>query len=474
MKLTDIASLPEYAYQVLKRDIDSLPADEVLILADCELPSECVPSTAALIFFHDGEDYIMQLGDAILYRGTNRAMQLLCLGKPLPFPRFEMLARFLRLLPGRPPTPASPALAPHHEYDVNQVANVLEVAMPRRSAAPLDYSVLQRELEKSIMGQAAAVETIAYQSALHVNKSNSQKPLSIVTYGSPGTGKSETAKALSKALTKLTGRNYTAIWTDLNQFTEAHSVNRLLGSPPGYVGYEDTPIFEAITRNPYTVAIFDELDKAHPDVLKTFMAVLDEGRCAARKELPDGSREYDFRNCIFIFTSNYQLGDALEKRIGFAAADDAPGIRLTDDAAAVSYGEPPTESDEASVVKRIYRETEVARKSFVASGNLREIASRFSCFVEFKDLSDEAKVQILVKQVIETGFEYNIRLVQIASPILQALIDAATSENSLTVRSFKAVIEGNLSGVFAKAGTHSNGQAIRLMGTLDSPELVSS
>jgi ATP-dependent Clp protease ATP-binding subunit ClpA len=382
------------------------------------------------------------------------------------------MVSFLRLLPqNTPPIPAAQTRDPPEEVDLSQVVNLSEITPPRTAAsAALDYRDIRRELEKSIIGQATAVETIAHQTALFLNKSNPKKPLSIVAYGPPGTGKSETAKALSKTLTKLTGRRYADVWTDLNQFTEPHSVYRLLGSPPGYVGYEDTPVFEVITRNPYTVAIFDELDKTHPDVLKTFMAVLDEGRCAARKDLPNGSREYDFKHCIFIFTSNYRLGGAPKKRIGFSVTEDVDEIRHTDAAVQVRYTAPPEET-QTGVTGRIYRETEAARKSFVEAGVLREIASRFNCFVGFTDLSDEAKIRILAKQVIETGFEYNLRLTHISSPILQALTDASASENALTVRSFKAVIDGHLSGVFAEASARCGGQSVRLTGTIDAPEI---
>jgi ATP-dependent Clp protease ATP-binding subunit ClpA len=242
------------------------------------------------------------------------------------------------------------------------------------------------------------------------------------------------------------------------------------------LGYDDTPVFEAVTNNPYTVFIFDELDKAHPAVLKTFMSILDEGRCASRKELADHTREFDFRHCVFIFTSNFCLGAPPQKRIGFSMAEDVADISYKDNAIEVSYNESDSQNDAAddltATTKRVYRDTESARKAFVKAGVLREIASRFNCFVEFRELSEEAKVQILAKQVIETGFEYNIRLAHIAPPLLQALIDASTAEDALTVRSFKSVIEGYLAAAFAEAGASCPGQTVRLEGSIEAPILV--
>ncbi len=103
-----------------------------------------------------------------------------------------------------------------------------------------------------------------------------------------------------------------------------------------------------------------------------------------------------------------------------------------------------------------------------------EIASRFTAFAEFQPLSDEAKIRILAKQVVESAREYNIRLSHISASILQALVNAATTENVLTVRSYKSVIEGYLAAAFAEAGGKLGGQAVRLEGTLEAPQINKS
>ncbi|MCL1876568.1 AAA family ATPase [Candidatus Saccharibacteria bacterium] len=259
-----------------------------------------------------------------------------------------------------------------------------------------------------------------------------------------------------------------------SRITEKHSVYRLIGSPPGYLGYDDVPVFEAVINNPYTIFIFDELDKAHSEVLKTFMSILDEGRCAARKEQKDHSREYDFRHCIFIFTSNFRLGSPAKNKVGFSPSDEIERISHVDEAVNISWRKETPEDSFGTVTQRIFRETEAARKAFVEAGVLREIASRFNCFVEFQELDDKAKIQILAKQVIATGCEYGIKLTYIASAVLQGLINAAMSGDALTVRSFKSVIEGYLAVAFAEAGARYEGQAVRLEGTLEMPRVVSA
>ena len=336
------------------------------------------------------------------------------------------------------------------------------------------FEHLKERLQKMVIGQDDSTETIAYIVAQHLAKKNPTKPVSILASGPPGVGKSETAKALAKILSQDCEQEYAISWTDLNNFTEAFSVYRLIGAPAGYVGYEDEAVFEVVARNPYTIFIFDELDKAHPEVLKTFMAILDEGRCASRKALRDGSREFDFKHCIFFFTSNYDLSanQPIKRKIGFAVSDEVEDIHLEENEVSVSYRDEQASSiSDESLPMRIYRENEAARKAFVGVGVLREIASRFQCFVNFKPLSAKAKTRILAKQIIEMGFEYSHAISYIAPGIMQGLIDAAMSGDSLTVRSFKSVIEGYLAPVFARAEVIEN-RTYRLEGTLEEPQMI--
>ena len=132
-----------------------------------------------------------------------------------------------------------------------------ELTRPQSEAPQLlRASELEQELSRRVMGQDHAIAVMAQLSAMHVNKQNPQKPLSIFAYGPPGTGKSEAAKALAAALSTLGPHQYSVAWTDTNTFSEPHSVSRLLGSPAGYVGYDDKPFFDAVVQNPYTVFIF--------------------------------------------------------------------------------------------------------------------------------------------------------------------------------------------------------------------------
>ena len=147
---------------------------------------------------------------------------------------------------------------------------------------------LIRDLSQSVLGQDQAVEAAAFRLYSHLEKRKPARPLSLVFYGPTGVGKSELGKALAPALERCRGERYQSVWTELNTFTQPHSVHRLTGAPPGYVGYEDQPILEAVRRNPRTVFMFDELEKAHPEVLKVFMSILDEGAAPPTGQMSRG------------------------------------------------------------------------------------------------------------------------------------------------------------------------------------------
>lgn len=158
---------------------------------------------------------------------------------------------------------------------------------------------LEDELHKRVVGQDEAIRAVA--DAIRRNRSGLQDPRrpigSFIFLGTTGVGKTELAKALAEFL--FNDEN-NMIRIDMSEYQERHSVSRLIGAPPGYVGYEESgQLTEAVRRKPYSVVLFDEFEKAHPDVFNILLQVIDEGRLTDNK-----GRTVNFKNTIIIMTSN--------------------------------------------------------------------------------------------------------------------------------------------------------------------------
>ncbi len=158
---------------------------------------------------------------------------------------------------------------------------------------------LEEELHKRVVGQDEAIEAVA--DAVRRNRAGLQDPKrpigSFIFLGTTGVGKTELAKALAEVLFD----NENALTRiDMSEYQERHSVSRLVGAPPGYIGYEEGgQLTEAVRRKPYSVILLDEIEKAHPDVFNILLQVLDDGRLTDNK-----GRIANFKNCIVIMTSN--------------------------------------------------------------------------------------------------------------------------------------------------------------------------
>ncbi|MBP8178036.1 MAG: ATP-dependent chaperone ClpB [Spirochaetes bacterium] len=158
---------------------------------------------------------------------------------------------------------------------------------------------MEEIIEKRVVGQEKAIQTIA--DAVRRSRSGLQDPNrpvgSFIFLGPTGVGKTETAKAVAEF---LFNDEKAIVRIDMSEYMEKHSVARLIGAPPGYVGYEEGgQLTEAIRRRPYSVVLFDEIEKAHPDVFNIFLQILDEGRLTDAK-----GRTVDFKNTLIIMTSN--------------------------------------------------------------------------------------------------------------------------------------------------------------------------
>jgi ATP-dependent Clp protease ATP-binding subunit ClpC len=176
---------------------------------------------------------------------------------------------------------------------------------------------MEDELHKRIIGQNEAI--IALSRAIRRTRAGLKDPKrpggSFIFLGPTGVGKTELAKTLAEF---LFDDEDALIQLDMSEYMEKHSVSRLVGSPPGYVGYDEGgQLTEAVRRKPFSVVLFDEVEKAHPDVFNTLLQILEDGRLTDSQ-----GRAVDFKNTILIMTSNLGTADLRKAAIGFVKDSD--------------------------------------------------------------------------------------------------------------------------------------------------------
>jgi ATP-dependent Clp protease ATP-binding subunit ClpC len=209
------------------------------------------------------------------------------------------------------------------EVDEEAIAEVLSVwtGIPVYKLTEEETQKLLRmedELHKRVVGQEDSIKAVSQ--AIRRTRAGLKDPKrpsgSFIFLGPSGVGKTELAKTLAEF---LFGDEAALIQLDMSEYMEKHTVSRLVGSPPGYVGYEEGgQLTEAVRRKPFSVVLFDEIEKAHPDVFNTLLQILEEGRLTDAQ-----GRSVDFRNTVLIMTSNLGTADLRKASVGFARSDEA-------------------------------------------------------------------------------------------------------------------------------------------------------
>jgi ATP-dependent Clp protease ATP-binding subunit ClpC len=209
------------------------------------------------------------------------------------------------------------------EVDEEEIAEVLSIwtGIPVFKLTEEETEKLLRmedEIHKRIISQNEAISAVSR--AMRRTRSGLKDPRrpagSFIFLGPSGVGKTELSKALAEF---LFGDVDALIQLDMSEYMEKHTVSRLIGSPPGYVGYEEGgQLTEAVRRKPFSVVLFDEIEKAHPDVFNTLLQILEDGRLTDSQ-----GHTVDFKNTIIIMTSNLGTRDLQKSGVGFAARTDA-------------------------------------------------------------------------------------------------------------------------------------------------------
>ena len=267
LSFSQFCSAGPEAYATLRRCVDERSRlGGGCEFPDCRMPQGCVPAQAVLGFSRQGNAYLLYWRPAVAYHGSSRVLAALFSRSVWRFDSYESMAG--RLLSLRRETTAQPyhpapltqerpapltqdrpapltqerpapltqerpaPLTQDRPAPLTQVRPASITAEPRSSVWPSLFCRLRDALGETVLGQDQAVEAAAYRLYSHCGKKAPARPLSLIFYGPTGVGKSELGKALAPALERCTGRRFQLVWTELNTFTQPHSVHRLTGAPP--------------------------------------------------------------------------------------------------------------------------------------------------------------------------------------------------------------------------------------------------
>ena len=277
---------------------------------------------------------------------------------------------------------------------------------------------LEEELSERVIGQSEAVRVVSR--AVRRQRAGLKDPSrpigSFIFVGPTGVGKTELAKALSDC---LFGANSDVIRIDMSEYMEKASVAKLIGAPPGYVGYDESGyLTEKVSKRPYSVVLFDEIEKAHPDVFNLLLQILDEGR------LTDShGKTVDFRNTVIILTSNIGVSEVGTGTIGFGNQNDYSAMRGNIESALRKFFRP----------EFLNRLDEVVVFNYLSQEELERIANSL-CYALHKRLRGVLSLQFThraIKALAQAGYDksYGARPLKRA---IQREIEDALAEKLLT------------------------------------------
>lgn len=411
-----------------------------------EMPSCCHPSRADIGFEiqQDTGSASLFVSRGIHYHGNNpEIMEWLAHGVKV-FPSFnalkDWLTRQLQLSYTThentgSSTSSSSAGQNHSTGPLTNIELVRERIKDLDKPYYLDENQLFERLCKHVIGQNAALRALSATIARHYARVNPSRPAVLFAVGPSGVGKTRTAEMLTKALAPSGDRekNYLLLRLDMNEYQEAHRVSQLLGAPQGYVGHgEGSQLLDALRSNPGTIILFDEIEKAHPSILRVLMNAMDAGRLSGPSQSSEG-REVDCRQAVFFFTSNLKAKDILEE----IEARRAFGNRPLED--------------------------EICRRRLHASGIAPEIVGRIGRFLIYRTLTPETRASILSLSIAEAGAEFGLNVKHISPDVIVELMRHASS-NNFGVRPERYLIDDMLGELFMQTAAGGTTRPVRIEG----------
>jgi ATP-dependent Clp protease ATP-binding subunit ClpA len=311
----------------------------------------------------------------------------------------------------------------------------VSVSLNPQRAAYLDETEVFNRLARRVRGQDAALHSLVSQTCRHLAKPNPTRPAVFFAVGETGVGKTHSAQNLAQVLSEMGNdqAHCSFVRLDMAEYQEGNRVSQLTGAPQGYIGFgEGSQLVDALRANPKTIVLFDEIEKAHPSILRSLMGMMDAGRLSTAAKA-NGSREIDCRSALIIFTSNLEANGII------------------------------TELEQRNAFGQTEIEDEVCRRRLKAAGVSPEIVGRIGRFLVFRSLSAEARAEIVTLAVADVAREYGLEVQRIEPAVVVSILEAIRSQ-SFGVRPERYQIDELLGGKFAQLAARGFRKPIMVKG----------
>lgn len=428
------------------RDLEERAKWACIRFRGLEMPPGSTPGRADVGFEIDPDSGAARLyvSRGVRYSGPSTAVREWCGAAVMQFPSFEALRAWLHgplaaAFDAR--TAAGDSPASDNSPGGNTQTPLTDMTAVHRGIRDmnrplyLDEATLFEQLRKRVLGQDDALKSLAAVMVRHCARRKPARPAVVFAVGPSGVGKTRTAEVTAQVLRELDEENkgYQFLRLDMTEYQEAHRVSQLIGAPQGYIGHgEGSQLVDALRANPRTIVLFDEIEKAHPAILRVLMNAMDAGRLSTASRSGSG-REIDCRHAVFMFTSNLdakEILDELESRESF-------GNRAVED--------------------------EVCRRRLHASGIAPEIVGRIGRFLVYRPLSDETRAEIMALSIAEVAEEYGVKLAYVEPSVIVDLMQRTRSQG-FGVRPERFLIDDALGGAFAAAAAQRTTEPVDVAG----------
>lgn len=411
-------------------DLEARCAQHCVVFHGQEMPGGTRPSTASVGFDRDAGRAVLQVKGIQSYQGRWPEVGEWLLAGSKWFISFAAMRDWIRG-PLAKAYSLSSSTVPEPE-ELTDFKKIRPLSPQDGTGHAVAEEALRESLLRQVRGQEQVVRVAARRVSFHTARTAPARPLTLFSVGPTGVGKTLLAESLATALSDLGGGQiYKYLRLDMSEYQEAHRVSQLIGAPQGYVGYQDgAQLVDTLAQHPRAVVLFDEIEKAHPDILRCLMNAMDAGRISSAMGTGVG-RTIDCRRAIFCFTSNL----------------DCEGI-MKDLEDLDAYSDP-------SLVDR------VCRKRLRDAGVAPELVGRISVFLAFRHLGIEAIAEVVTLSVARSAREFGLEVRWIEPEVINKILDQSPGEG-FGARPFEYFVGDMLGDALTEAARQWPGAAVSI------------